>query len=56
MAAAALTPDVVHSDDRGTAYLPQVAALADEAFPNLRVQAVVLSEQLHHHRVPEEIV
>src|SRR5699024_3685639 len=49
-------PDVVELDDVLAAHLAQAAALSDEPLPDLRVEAVVLGENLHHHLVLQPLV
>ncbi len=48
--------DVVHRHDVRAADPAQAASFGDEAFPHVRVQAVVLGEHLEHHRGIEPLV
>src|SRR5699024_12281049 len=46
--------DVVELHYVPAADLAQAASLGDEPFPDLRVEAVVLREDLHHHLILED--
>src|SRR5699024_3386801 len=47
---------IVDGDDVATADLAQATPFPDESFPNLGIEAVVLGENLDHHRVLHQLI
>src|SRR5699024_12138132 len=47
---------IVAGDDVATADLAQATPFPDESFPNLGIEAVVLGENLDHHRVLQQLI